>query len=342
MDPLGKVKGATLHVWTGDKAPEPEMDPTTGWKLIEGASKVELQKVDLGTRTRAVIGDFRLPANGAGKNPSVVLQLECRSDAGAVMCSRPVVHRFVLDGVPSAADAIPLETFKRNLGKYTGQVVSVRGKLVPGAPARGAVYELIVTDDAEVRPQGLTFVADREVTTQLKELLPEDLDFPVRLTLKVGKAGPDGTTASRVTQIDFIGRGNRIAKSIPSTEAPEDELIALNRAPEKFVGQTLTVIGFLSPVVSGRETEPELSVLLIVKSMLTGSVSELRPDNLHFACSSGLAAKVKDPMMQGFLHVARFTLKVEDKELDGSGPRIVTVTKIELVDRNGQIRKVLE
>ncbi|MCE9564485.1 MAG: trypsin-like peptidase domain-containing protein [Planctomycetes bacterium] len=333
VDPLGNVKGATLHIWTGDKAPEPEPDPAGGWKPIDSTTKVELAKTDLGTRSRALIGDFRLPAGIAGKTPTVVLQLECKSEAGAVLYSKPVVHKFVLNGVQSASDAIPMDTFRKSIAKYADQVVAVRGRMIPGTPRRGLVYELLISDDADVRPEGLTFVADREVATQLNELAPEDQSLPVRLTLKVGKPATDGTTAVRVTQVDFIAKGNRISNTIPSTETTNDPLILLNRAPEKFVGQTIPVIGYLSPVVAGREDDPELTILL---------VSEQRPGNLHFATTPVIAAKVRDPALRGFLHVARFTLRVENKELDGVGPRIVTVTKIELIDRTGKLVRVIE
>ncbi|MBA4191413.1 MAG: hypothetical protein C0467_25820 [Planctomycetaceae bacterium] len=330
VDPLRKVNGATLHVWTGDKAPEPEADDASGWKPLPNATKVEMSNIELGATSRALIGDFRLPA---GKTPVVALQLECRSASGAVVVSKPVIHQFVLNGVQSASDAIPMETFQKNLAKYAGQVVAVRGKMVPGTPRRGAVYEVTISDDADTRPANLTFLADREVATQLNELPPEDQSLPVRLTLRVGKAAADGTTAARVTQVDFIGRGNRVINTVPSTEATDDPLVALNRAPEKFIGQTIPVIGFLSPVVAGREEDPELSVLLI---------SEQRPGNLHFATSPAIAAKIKDPALRGFLHVARFTLRVENKELDGVGPRVVTVLKIEIVDRDGKPRMVIE
>jgi S1-C subfamily serine protease len=330
-DPLNRVKGATLHVWTGDKAPAPEADDEAGWKPLSGANTVELAKVDLGTTTRAMVGEFRLPAGA--KAPAVALQLECRSATGAVLRSKPVAYTFVLNGVQSASDAIPIETFRKNLAKYAGQVVAVRGKLVPGTPRRGAVYEVTVSDDSDVRPEGLTFVADREVATQLSEIPPEDQALPVRLTLRVGTPAANGTAAARVAQIDFIGRGNRIVSTVPATEPPDDELIALNRAPEKFVGQELSVMAYLSPVVAGRDDDPELSLLLF---------SEQRPGNLHFTASPALAAKVRDPALRGFLHPARVTLKVEAKELDGVGPRVVTVKKIELLDRTGRPRSVLE
>lgn len=323
-DPLNRVKGAALHVWTGDKAPEPEADDEAGWKPLAGATKVELAKVDLGATTRAMVGEFRLP--GGAKTPAVALQLECRSATGAVLRSKPIVYKFVLNGVQSASDAIPMETFRKNVAKYTGQVVAVRGKLVPGTPRRGLVYELTVSDDADVRVEGVTFVADREVATQLSEIPPEDQALPVRLLLKVGTPTANGTAAARVAQVDFLGRGNRVTSTVPATEEPDDELVKLNRAPEKFVGQELTVMAYLSPVVGGRDDDPELTLLLF---------SEQRPANLHFTASPALAAKVRDPALRGYLFPARVTLKVESKELDGVGPRVVTVKRIELRDRSG-------
>lgn len=326
VDPLKMVTGISLHVWSGDNPPEVEKDPAGGWKQLPDSTKV-----DLTLSAKAATGDFRVPAPNAGRAPTTLLQLECRNSAGATVFSKPIGHRLVTNGVQTAADALPMETFRRDLAKYAGQVVVVRGKVAAGTPKRGAVFEVPITDESDATPEGLVFVANRDVATQLNELPPEALTLPARLTLQVAKAANGGVTAARVTQVDFIGRGNLLKQTIPSTTEPTDPLVALNRAPEKYVGQTLQVPAYVSPAVLGRDDAPELTILLR---------SEKRPDNLHFTSSPQLAAKLKEPSMQGYLFAAIVTVKVESRQFDGYGPQIVTVQKIELADRDGRRRTI--
>ena len=231
-DPLRRITGVALHVWNGTEAPAAEKDPAGGWKPVPGAERVELSPE---ARTRAALGEFHLPAPADGAAaPAVVLQLECRGPDGAVILSPPVPHKLALAAVQTAADAIPMANFRKDLATFAGQVVVVRGRLFSGAAVRrGAVFELQVTGDAdgEGRPDKLTFVADRDVATQLAELPSLEQALPARLTLRVGKPGAGGDTPARVTRIDFIGRNNRLVKSIPAADPTADPLTALNRAP---------------------------------------------------------------------------------------------------------------
>jgi hypothetical protein len=328
VDPLKQIAGISLHVYSGDTPPRPEQDPTTGWKPIPDAAKV-----DLSLTAKTASGDFLLPAPTPGKPPTIVLQLEGRSSSGVTVYSQPISYRLTTNGVQTAGDAIPLETFQKDIAKYAGQVVVVRGKLSPGTPRRGAVYELSISDDSDTTPEGLVFVANRDLVTQLNELPTSDVSLPARLTLQVGKSANAGVVAARVTQVDLIGRGNRLVRTIPSKVEPKDPLTAMNRNPEKYVGQTLPILAYFSSTVLGREDAPELSLLLL---------TEKRPENLHFTSSPALAAKLKDPSLQGYLFPARITVTVENRQLDGYGPQIVTVQKIEILDREGNARRTFE
>jgi hypothetical protein len=244
-----------------------------------------------------------------------------------------VAHKLTFDTVRTASDALPLDEFARNVERYAGQVAVVRGRMVPGTPHRGAAYEMFVTNDMNTRQDGLLFLADRELATQFNELETERQSLPARITVRVGKRGTDGTTPVRITHIDFIGAGSRITRSIPSAEESDDPLVMLNRKPEKYVGQRVVVLGLLSPSVSGPPKEPELSVLFL---------SEQRPEHLHFTTTPEMAAKLSDAKTPHGFYIAKLTLHVEDKELDGVGPRIVNVVKMELLDRRGEPFKTIE
>jgi predicted Zn finger-like uncharacterized protein len=327
-DPLRKIKDVILHVWSGEVPPPIQRESTVAWKVVAGAEATPL-KLEL----RSATGKFKLALPSTDNKTIVLLQLECTNESGEKAVSPPVRYLLAQDGVQTAGDAIPLATFRQDLSKYHGQVVAVRGKLSPGTIQRSAVYEVQVADDSNMYPTGLVFLADREVATQLNEL-PLEAALDVRLTLRVGKQGANATTPARVARIDFIGRGNRLAKTIPSSEEPVDPLIALNRKPEKFVGQTIVFLGLLSPVNLGSEQAPELSIAMI---------SGKRPENLHFTSPNRIVSQLKGPgYSNDGLYPAQITVQVEPRVLNGTGSQIATVTKIEFVDKEGKPGKTLE
>jgi hypothetical protein len=323
------VKDVILHVWVGENPPELERETGGKWKAIPGAEKVTLV-----IGARGATGRFKLPQSPSNKKPTVLLQMECVSQSGEVVISPPTRHQLIPEGVQTASDAIPLSTFQKNLAKYSGQSVVIRAGLSPRLERRGAVFELQVIDDADASPSKLTFIADRDVATQLSELPPAELSSDLRLTLRVGKQAANSSTPVRITKVDFVSRGNRVSKTIPSAVEPNDPLIGLNRAPEKFVGQTITFVGYVSSTILGTDKEPELSIMLL---------SEQQPANLHFTSSPALATKLKDQdLPKDSAHPARFTVRVEPRFLEGTGAQIVTVTKIELPDKEGKTGKTIE
>jgi hypothetical protein len=334
-DPFRRITGVALHIRTGAEPPPSEKDEAGGWKPIPGAERIELTPE---ARTRTALGAFRLPAPAeGGKPPTVVLQLECRGSGGTVF-SPPVAYKLAQTAVSTAADAIPMDQFRKDLSSHAGRVVAARGRLFSGAAVRrGAVFELQVTGDGpnEGRPDELIFVADREVATQLAELPTLQQALPARLTLRVGKPGSAaGRTPVRVTRIDLIGRNDRVVLSIPAKGEHDDKLTALNRAPEKFAGQTLTVEGWLDPAVFGPEKEPELSVAL--------QWSAQRPINLCFVTAPAVAARVRDKAVLPEPARARLTVRVEDRLTRETVQQVVTVTRIELLGKDNSILKTIE
>jgi predicted Zn finger-like uncharacterized protein len=329
-DPLRKIKEINLYLAKGESLPTGEQEPNGVWKVIKGATKIPLKM-----QARNATGKLELPSPPPDRKPVVLLQLESINEAGAVAVSQPIKYRITQEGMQTANDAIPLATFQQNLATHSGQVVAVRGKLSPGSIQKGAIFELQVSDESNTPANGLIFLTDREITTELNELPQTETVPDARLTLRVGKKGTNGTTPVRITRIDFIGQGNRLVKTIPSSEEPADKLIAMNRKPEKFVGQTIVFLGYLSPITLGSEKAPELSIVTIL--------GKKRPENIHFTSPDSIVSQLKGPGYSNeAIYAAQFTARVEPRVMDGTGAQIVTVTKIEFVDKEGNPGKTLE
>jgi hypothetical protein len=204
-----------------------------------------------------------------------------------------------------------------------------------GSIQRGAIFEIQVADESNTPQNGLIFLTDREITTELNELDQKDAASEARFTVRVGKKGANGATPLKVTRIDLIGPNDRLVRTIPSSEEAADKLITLNRKPEKFTGQTVVFVGYLSPITLGTEKSPELSIVTFP--------GKRRPENIHFTSPDSIISHLKGPgYSNDVLYLAQFTVRVEPRVVDGTGAQIVTVTKIEIVDNEGKPGKTLE
>ena len=333
-DPLNKLKDVFLHVWSGDALPKLDREPNGNWKVIPSATKIVLKHEE-----GRVNGLFTLPTPSPESKLNVVLQLECVNTAGAVAISSPARYQLALENVATASDAITFIAFLHNLTKYYGQVVAVRGKLSQGGIRRGLVTEFQVSDEKSTPSTGVTFVADRELATQLSELTEDDFKQEVRLTVRMGKAPTSGNAPARIVRVDFIGKGDRLVKNLPSGEDPKDPFVALNRKPDKFAGKTIEIPGYFKSTVFGSDSFPELSLFFM--SAKQSGQNPPSPENLVFTAPNSLIPKVKD-YPSGTLFPAVFTVRVEPRVLEATGAQIVTVTKIETVDKDGKTRITLE
>ncbi len=324
LDPLRKVRSVSLAFRQGEEGgPEPARGPGGAWKPLDRASRVSLSL----DRRGAAVATVRLPARGG---PVTVFQLACATDDGPVL-SRPVPYRLQVDAVQTAADAMPLSALSRSPGRFAGQTVVVRGNLFPGAILRGSVCQLQVFNEREVKPMGLDFLTTRDIVTQLGELPRTEQLLPVRLTCRVGRGGANGMTPVRVTQIDFLGRGGRVMKTVPSNEGLSDPLIALNRHPEKYVGQSLTFKALLGPQITLRGPEAQLNVML---------PSRQPAANLHFTSSRDLAGQLHEEGLKGEAYPVRLQVKVEDRKFGDR--RYVTILKIEFLGAGDKVVKTFQ
>src|SRR5262249_25970017 len=157
-------------------------------------------------------GQVRLPVGD--KTSPVAVQLACTA-AETVAISAPVAYTLTREGVKSAGESIPLNTLNRTPDKYAGQTVAVRGKMLPSPTPIWDVFELNVVNDNDAAPINLQFLTGQEVASQLKELPDVPVHLPVQLICQVGKGVPGGKTLLRVTRVDLLGKGNKVALTIP-------------------------------------------------------------------------------------------------------------------------------
>jgi hypothetical protein len=222
-------------------------------------------------------------------------------------------------------------TLDRSPERFEGKIVVVRGQISLTVVNRGQIRELQVTNETNAKPLNLYFVTTRELADQLSEAPPIDITLPARLTCRVGKKDANGVAAIRVTRVDFLGRGNRVVKTLPSDEGASDPLIALNRHPERKIGQTVVLNARLTDGVGMRGQEPEYSVWLL---------TEAKPCNLQFTSSRDIATQLNADRGRGSTSLVRLTARVEDRMFGDR--RYVTLLKIEYLGQNGDVLKTIQ
>jgi S1-C subfamily serine protease len=329
LDPLKQIKSVAIHVWTGDgEPPRAGKDPATGWKLLPGTRKFDVPPAVRGL----AMAEVRLPLGKDGR--PVVVQTVITTADGTVV-SAPVRYDLKVGSVQTASDAIPLSIFARNPEQYAGQVVAVRATLSGMPPkARWNYPELVVYDETDEEVSGVAFLTDPELAGQIQEARPPGADLPVRLTVRVGKPGPDGVTPVRVVRTDIIGRGDRLLMTIPPTDPANDPLVALNRNPEKFDGQTVQLEGQAFGQVFGTAQRPQLSVR---------SQSGMPVTNAQFTLSPKLADRFRSAKLNpADWHRVRMTGTVEVVPSGTGLQAVVTLTKLEVLGPDGQTLKKIE
>ena len=313
-DPFGRVKGVALYVLPAGAAPAGVKNPATGWEPMAGATKLDL-KLEDGKAT----GLLRLPV--AGDKSAVGVQVACTAKDGTVAVSAPVTFTLTREGARSAGEAVAVSALNRNPGKYAGQTVVARGKMMPAPSPMFDVFELTVLNETDGQARNLQFLTSKDIADQLNELPTLPIALPVHLECKVGKAA-NGRTLVRVSRIGILGKGNKPALTIPSDALEKlDPLIALNRNSDKFVGQTLTVNVLLGPDVLTRPAGPELVVAFLA--------TRRQADNLSFHASAEIVSQWTGEGHGGAVQAA-LSVKVEDRKTP-DGRRIVTVQRIDVV-----------
>jgi S1-C subfamily serine protease len=337
MDPLTKVRTVYVRYWTGQgQPPKGEKDKNTGWKPIERAEQVQLKLLDTGTSLAIATGELQVPQSAT----KVVLQIASESadkqpfDKGfPVAASPPVSYNLALADIKTAADARPFSELTQNPEALAGKVVVVRGRVLGPPARRGTTPELPIAAPDGTRPAKMRFMTSPELAAHFDDVEAEHQPMPARLTCVVGARGTDGIIPVRVARVDFIGRGNQVARSIP--EETKDQLSSLNRDPAKFAGQTVQLT---AQTVLMTPRTPSSSDLYVIFP------NHYRPRNLVFATAPGMNTKIVDEKFKvGQIYKTRLSVKVGDMPDKPGTPIKVTVTKIEVLDpKDGQVQTTIE
>lgn len=327
MDPRGKVQTVYVRYWAGNGEggkPRAMKDTQYGHKPIDNGVEIALKLPDVGTSLTGAVGDVLIPAGAT----DVVIQIGSEQvplpgqQRGMLTISAPVEYKMAVKDLPSGADAKSMGEVFRDSASLAGQTVVVRGKVLKPPTGTTPTSEMSIVDTGGRAPQGLKFLAAREVAVQFDEIDPDIRANDVRVVCVVGQKGPDGITPVRVARCDFLDEGDVVVRSVPETDT-KDELAALNRDPAKFAGKSVTVTGVGVPLPV-RAIQDDL-----MKVMFTNLVS---PRSLSFRMPESLRQKMVEVKLKpNGIYKVRLTAKVEPGAKETG---TVTVSKLEILDPN--------
>jgi hypothetical protein len=337
MDPLTKIRTVYVRYWNGEGAePKGVKNKNTGWEPIPRAQQVELRLLDTGTALAIATGELQVPQSAT----KVVLQIASESidkqpfDKGLpVAASPPVAYKMTPADVMTATDARPFSDLTQNPEALAGKVIVVRGRVLAPPVRRGATPELLVTGLDGARPSKLRFMTSGELAPHFDDVEVEHRPMPARLTCVVGTRGADGIIPVRVARVDFIGRRDQVARSIP--DETNDQLSALNRDPAKYAGQTLTLTTQAVPMTARTSSSSDLYVIF---------ANHVRPRSLRFVLPAGMNQRIVElGLRPNQIKKVRLTVAVGEIPAAPGNPVTVTVSKIEILDsQDGHVQHTIE
>ncbi|HEX4606787.1 MAG TPA: serine protease, partial [Urbifossiella sp.] len=354
MDPLDRVDTVFIRRWAGDgPPPEATKDALTGYKPfgmrkdgkanLPGVEEFPLKKfLTKGSGASGLgiaLGEMDVPLDAGQVQIQMASQTNPHPQTGAKLtaASKPVAYTLNVGNQPVGADARPFTDLTTNTDALAGKVVVVKGRVVAPPATREAVQDLVIYGDDGNRPDRMRFLVDRAAASQFDEVIPEDRPLPVRLVCLVGQRGADGVVPVRVARLDFIGRGDRVVRTIPAAPAPDDQLAALNRDPGAFAGRSLNLKVEAVPITRRTLEANEFAVLF---------PSHQAPRNLTFTISGSMRQRLIEMLGPGLRPDAtvraRIAAVVPPRVAPPGGKTVVTVNKIEFLDEEGNPVKTIE
>ena len=356
MDPLDRVDTVFIRRWSGTgkaQAPEAVKDALTGYKPfgIRKDGKANLSGVDefplkkFNTKGSGAdglgiaLGEMDVPLDAAEIQLQLASQTFPNPQTGTKLtaASKPVAYTLKIGDQPIGSDARALSDLTANPDGLAGQVLVVKARVAAPPVTRDPVQDLIIVGGDGKRPDRMRFLVDRATAAEFDEVVPEHQVMPVRLVCVVGKRGADGMVPVRVARLDFLGRADRVVRTIPAAPDPDDKLAELNRDPAKFAGKTLEM------KVS--------SIPLNVRALQLGEYavvfpSRFAPRNLMFTINPGMRQRLVESAGQGFrpgmLVPTRVTAVVPDRPTLVGGRTLITLTKIEFIGEEGRVMRTIE
>lgn len=356
MDPMDRVDTVFLRRWVGVGKPPPFVkDPLTGFKPfamradgkanLPGVEEFSLKKLppepDDPGGLGIALGEMTVPLD----SEQILIQLASQTQANPqtgikyTAASKPVPFTMSIGDAPVASDVRPFSELTANPDGLAGRVVVVRARVAAPPITRDLIQDLIITDvDGKKAPDRMKFLVSREMAAQFDEVEREHQPMPVRLVCLMGQRGVDGILPVRISRVDFISRQKRIVRTIPAAPIGGlEDLARLNRDPQRFAGQTVTLNCNAVPITKKTKGIPdELGVAF---------GGGMPPRNLKFGIANSMFLRMVDKLGSDLrpdgLYRSRITVVVP-KTLDASKKAPLTVTKLELLGPEDKVIATFE
>jgi hypothetical protein len=370
IDPFRKIKTVTAHILPGN-APPPMPAPNAPPAAIPGAMKVPLPVVDgvasaevtvpanakkslfvqlevdleggkiFTNAILVTVGPLRSEMPVAPRNNPYGPQ---RTPEGNLKLASGVVLPFPSIPVkfPESQNSESVSLVNASPEMYTGRAIRMDAitTCVVNPVDRGE-YELAVETDSDNTPTELRVVLPKDLALQIADLGIADLPivgitikFPVRIAGKLNKAvGREKRHALMVDSIEFLDdEGKTVSTFKPATSASDSTAFAsVNRFPEKFVGQTLTVTAYVKGTRHAGGTGLDLA-----------NENLASPMNLEIYTSRSLAGQVESDIAKDDLP-ARAKVTIEVKAVHGrTNKGVIGVKQVELLGDGDRPTKTLK
>ncbi len=370
IDPFRKIKAVTAHVLPGSAAlPVPAPNAPPG--AIPGAMKVPLTVADgfasaevtvpanakkslivqmeidyaegkaftnalsvtVGPPRTEMPGPGRVNPYGPQRTPEGMLKLA----SGALLPFPTFPVKF-----PTPQNSESVSVVNASAEMFAGK--SIRMDALSTCvvnPADRGEFELAVETDSDNAPTEIRVVLPKDLALQIADLgIPDlplvgiTLKFPVRLAGTLGKpSGREKRHGLVVDAIEFLDDDGKAVATFKPATAPSDQktLAAVNRFPEKFVGQTLTVDAYVKGARHAGGTGLEIA-----------NENYAIPLNLEVYTSRSLAGQVESDIAKADLP-ARAKITFEVKAIHGrSNKGVIGIKQVEVLDDDNKPSKTLK
>lgn len=209
-------------------------------------------------------------------------------------------------------------------------------------PVERGEFELAVETDSDNTPTELRVLLPKDLALQIADLgIPEllpiiaQIKYPVRVVGAVSKpAGREKRHTLTVESIEFLDEdGKPLTTFKPATAPPSGKttLATVNRFPDKFVGQTLTVDAYVKGTRHAGGTGLDI-----------GTENMANPLNLETYTSRNLAGQVESDIAKSDLP-ARVKLTFEVKAIHGRTSKgIIGIKQVEVLGDDNKSLKTLK
>lgn len=209
-------------------------------------------------------------------------------------------------------------------------------------PVDRGEFELAVETDSDNAPTELRVVLPKDLALQIADLgIPEllpivaQIKYPIRVIGTVTKpAGREKRHTLTAQSVEFLDEdGKSVTAFKPAVEPPAGKptLATVNRFPEKYVGQTLTVTAYVKGTRHAGGTGMDI-----------GTENMAIPLNLENYTSRNLAGQVESDIAKADLP-ARANLTIEVKAIHGkSNKGVIGIRQVEVLSDDNKPMKTLK